>query len=126
MKMTIKQKFKSAVKRGTGEANLLMMEHPEADFSKEIIIASLRNLSYDNKCDMRADYVFGLIELSRRKDEIRKAILQALATEANDGWALDQLFELTGRFAKQGDKEAREAIYKRFYVNPIEIGRAHV
>jgi len=118
--MTLKQKFKSAVKRGTGEAYLLMMEHPEADFSKELITASLRNLSYDNQCDMRADYVFGLIELSSRKSEIRQAILKALATETNDGWALDQLFELTGRFARQGDKEAREAIYKRFYANTIE------
>ena len=118
--MTLKQKFKSAIKRGTGEAYILMIENPDVDFSNEIIIASLKNLSYDNQCENRAEYVFGLIELSKQKERIRQAILQALATEENDGWALSQVFDLAGMFAKQGDKEAREAIYKRFYNNPIE------
>lgn len=34
-------------------------------------------------------------------------------------WALDQLFDITALFAKQGDKEAKQAIYKRYYKREI-------
>ncbi len=91
-----------------------MMEHPNLDFSADIIRASLKNLSYDNQLEDRAEYVFGLIERSNQKDKIKDAILNALATETKDPWALEQLFELAGSFVIQGDKQAEKAIYKRF------------
>ena len=43
----LKEKFKNAIKRGTGEAYLLMQENPEVDFSAEIIEAAIKNLAYD-------------------------------------------------------------------------------
>jgi hypothetical protein len=118
--MTPGQRFKSAIKRGTGEAYLLMKANPDLDFSKDIIKAALKNLSYDNQCEgSRADYVFELIQLSGKKEIIRQAILKALATERKDNWALEQLFDITALFAKQGDKEAKKAIYKRIYKKTI-------
>src|SRR4051794_4259448 len=105
----IKQKFKSAIRRGTGEAYLLMQSHPKLDFSRDIIQASLKNFAYDGQCESnRAGYLFELIKLSGKKNKIRDAILKGLATE-NDAWSLAQLFGLAKMFAMQGDMEARES-----------------
>lgn len=122
--MTVRQRFKNAIKRGTGETHLLIKENPKTDFSNEIIKAALKNLSYDNQSEgSRATYLFELIELSNQKEKIRKAILNALATERTDTWALVQLFDLAALFARQGDKEAKKAIYKRFYKKIIKYSK---
>jgi hypothetical protein len=114
--MTIKQRFFSSIKRGTGEAHLLMKAHPEIDFSNEIIKAAIKNFAYDAQCEgSRADYIWELILLANQKEKIRKVILKKLATERKDAWALGQLFDLATLLAKEGDKESRKAIYKRFY-----------
>lgn len=119
--MSSKQKFKSAIKRGTGEAHLLLYENPKVDFSNYIIKAALTNLSYDPQSEgSRADYIFELIELSNQKKKIRKAILKGLTAEEEDTWALDQLYDLTNLFAKKGDKEAKKAIYNRYSKKKIE------
>ncbi|OYU97360.1 MAG: hypothetical protein CFE21_03450 [Bacteroidetes bacterium B1(2017)] len=112
-KKEILRKFRSALERGTGEAYLLLKRNSSIDFSKEILKGAVRNLSYDNQCEgSRADFIFELIELSSKKEKIRQAILDALANERKDYWALVQLFDLAALFALQGDKEARKAIYK--------------
>jgi hypothetical protein len=119
--MTVRQRFKNAIKRGTGETHLLMKANPNIDFSNDIIKAALTNLSYDNQSEgSRANYVFELIELSKQKEKIRQTILKALSTERQDTWALDQLFDLAAKFAIQGDKEAKKAIYKRYYKKTIQ------
>lgn len=119
--MTVRQKFKSAIKRGTGEAHLIMKDNSKVDFSSDIINAALTNLSYDNQSEgSRANYVYDLIELSNQKGKIKDAVLKGLATERKDSWALDQLFEITALFAKQGDKEAKKEIYKRFHKKIIK------
>ena len=119
--MTVNPKFKSAIKRGTGEAYLLMKSNPDIDFSNYIIKASFSNLSYDNQSEgSRAKYIFELIQLSKQKEKIRKAILKRLSTERKDTWALVQLFDLAALFAKNGDEESKKAIYKRFYKKTIQ------
>ena len=119
--MTIRKRFKSAIKRGTGEAHLIMKSNPAMDFTNDIINAALTNYSYDNQSEgSRATYVFELIELSQNKEKIKKAIIHGLLTERQDTWALDQLFDLSALFAKQGDKAAKKAIYKRFYKKTIQ------
>jgi hypothetical protein len=98
-----------------------MKDNPKIDFSRDIIKAALTNLSYDNQSEgSRADYVFELIELSNQKEKIKQIILKALANERQDTWALDQLFDLAAKFAKQGDNEAKKAIYKRYYKKTIQ------
>jgi hypothetical protein len=124
LKMTnnklIKQKFRSSIKRGTGEAHLIMQNNPTVDFSSDIIKASLKNYAYDGQSEgSRALYLSELIELSKQKDKIRQAILIGLATERQDTWALVQLFDLATIFAKQGHKDAKQAIYKRFFKKVI-------
>lgn len=111
----IKQRFRSSIKRGTGEAHLIMQNNPTVDFSSDIIKASLTNYAYDGQSEgSRALYLTELIALSKQQDKIRKAILFGLSNERKDSWALVQLFDLATFFAKQGNKEAKRAIYKRF------------
>lgn len=63
--MNLKQKFRNAIKRGTGETHLLIKENPTADFSKEIIKVALFDFSYDQQCEPSRDfYIAELIELS--------------------------------------------------------------
>lgn len=111
----IRQRFRNSIKRGTGEAHLIMQNNPSMDFSSDIIKASLTNYAYDGQSEgSRALYISELIELSKQQDKIREAILFGLSNERNDTWALVQLFDLATFFAKQGNKEAKRVIYKRF------------
>lgn len=117
----IKQRFKSSIRRGTGEAYLIMQTNLTIDFSTDIIKAALVNFAYDPQSEgSRALYISELISLSKQRDKIRNAIFKGLATEQEDCWALVQLFDLAVIFAKQGDTDARQAIYNRFNNNSIE------
>lgn len=122
--MTTKQiqsRFFDSVKRGTGEAYLLMKNHPGIDFSKYIIRGALKNYAYDGQCeDSRAQYIFDLTSLSNQKVEIREAVLKGLATEQEDTWSLTHLFDIAKLYAQHGDDEARQSIYDRFSNHPIE------
>jgi hypothetical protein len=83
--MTVRQKFKRAIRRGTGETHLIMKDNPQLDFSNEIIKAALTNFAYDAQCEgSRGKYIFELIELSNKKEKIRKAILEGLDTEGTE------------------------------------------
>jgi hypothetical protein len=74
--MTIRQRFKSAIKRGTGETHLIMKANPKMDFSSDITKAALINYAYDSQSEgSRSDYVFELIELSNQKEKIKKKYL---------------------------------------------------
>lgn len=116
----LKQLFRSSIRRGTGEACLLMKDHPEIDFSSDIIKACLKNFAYDGQMESsRATYLNELISLSPKRNKIRNAVLKALATEREDTWTLTQLFDLAKLFAEKGDIQAKQAIYDRFLVNPI-------
>ena len=118
---SIKMTFRSSIRRGTGEAHLILKSNPTIDFSNEIIKASLTNFAYDGQSEnSRALYLFELIALSNQQDKIRNAILKGLAKEQNDSWTLTQLFDLAKIFAQLGDTEAREAIYDRFLNHPID------
>lgn len=117
----IKRQFFDSLKRGTGEAYLIAKENPTIDFSTYIIKGALRNYAYDGQSESsRAKYIFDLYSLSDKKDKIRQAILNGIATEQEDTWSLTHLFDLAKLFAQQGDQEMRNAIYDRFCNNPIE------
>jgi len=117
----IKRQLLNSLKRGTGEAYLVVEDNPQIDFSTQIIKGALNIFAYDGQSEgSRAKYIFDIISISNQKDKIRKAVLQGLATEQNDTWSLTHLFDLAKLYAQQGDNEAREAIYDRFLNHPIE------
>lgn len=117
----IKSRFFDSLKRGTGEAYLILKENPTVDFSTYVIKGALRNFAYDGQSESsRAQYIFDLYKLSKQKEKIRNAILKGLAQENEDTWSLTHLFDLAKLFALSGDQEMRRAIYDRFCNNPIE------
>lgn len=114
--MNIKQKFKSAIKRGTGETHILLKENPHIDFSKEIIKGVLTNFAYDQQSEGSRDvYIAELIELSSKKEKILPVIYDALRTENNDDWSTEQIFDIAAIFAKKGDEQAKKAVYESYY-----------
>lgn len=116
----LKSQFFNSLKRGTGEAYLISKSNPNIDFSNQIIKGALNIFAYDGQCEgNRAQYIFDIIDISKQKTKIRKAILKGLAIENDDTWNLTHLFALTKLYADKGDTEARRAIYDRFLHNPI-------
>lgn len=114
--MNHKQKFKSAIKRGTGEAHIIIKENPTVDFSKEIIKAALFNFAYDAQAEGSRDfYIAELINLSSQKDKILPAIYDALKNEGDYDWSTEQAFDIAAIFAKEGDERAKEAVYEGYY-----------
>ena len=114
--MNLKQKFKSAIKRGTGEAHILIEENPKVDFSKEIIKAALFNFAYDQQSEgSRDSYIAELTKLSGQRDKILPLIYKALKTESNDDWSTEQIFDIAAIFAKEGDERAKKAVYESYY-----------
>lgn len=113
--------FRNSIRRGTGKAYLLATRHHDCDFTDEIISACVKNFSYDGQCESsRAFYLYRIIQVHGNKNRIKKAILKAINDEVKDTWTLTQLFGLAYLFAKDGDGQFRDAIYKRFYKNTIE------
>jgi len=117
----IKRQFLNSLKRGTGEAYLIVKGNPTIDFSNHIIKGVLNIYAYDGQCEgNRAQYIFDIISISKQKDKIRKAVLNGLSTEQKDTWNLTHLFAITKLYAEKGDTEARKAIYDRFLNHPID------
>lgn len=117
----IKRQFLNSLKRGTGEAYLIVKDNPQINFSNQIIKGVLNNYAYDGQSEgNRAQYIFDIILISKQKDKIRKTVLQGLASEQRKTWNLTHLFALAKLFAEQDDSEMKQAIYDRFCNNPIE------
>lgn len=117
----IKRQFLHSLKRGTGEAYLIVKNNPNIDFSNQIIKGALNIYAYDGQCEgNRAQYIYDIISVSTQQDKIRKAVLQGLATEQNDTWNLTHLFALAKLYAQHNDTEVKKAIYDRFLNHQIE------
>lgn len=117
----IKRQFFNSLKRGTGEAYLLVRDNPKIDFSNHIIKGALNIYAYDGQSEgNRAQYIFDIISITKQKDKIRKAILQGLANEKEHTWNLTHLFVLAKLFAEQDDIEVKQAMYDRFLNPSIE------
>lgn len=113
--MDIKQRFRHSIRRGTGEAYLILRDHPAIDFSQDILKVALKNYAYDGQVEgSRADYISRFINLSPKKERMVSRILKALAAGQQDTWALVQLFDLAAIYALEGNPKAHWAIYRRY------------
>ena len=116
--MTIMENFRSSVRRGTGEAVLIMQQYPRIDFSKEIFRASTHVYGYDPQCEgSRGYYLSRLIDLSPQKDSLLNKILVALSRKKEDDYELWQMFNIARIYAEQGYVKARQAMYRVFRRN---------
>ncbi|HSC53173.1 MAG TPA: hypothetical protein VLC98_06135 [Phnomibacter sp.] len=111
----VKRRFLNSLKRGTGEAYLILQDYPNIDFSDLIIKGATVNFAYDQQCEgSRAKFVFRLFRKSMQKDKIVNAVLAKLQLEKTDYWSLNQMCDLAVLFFKAGYTQAKSALYNRF------------
>lgn len=114
----LKNKFKNSLKRGTGQAILILKDNPNLDLSNFIIKASINNLAYDPQCEgSRDEYIYELIKLSSSYEKIESELLKNLTESKDENWGIFQLFKIVKLFAKDGSLKARDAIYERYKKN---------
>lgn len=76
----------------------------------------MRNYAYNGQPESsKAQYIFDLYLLSDKKDKIRKAILNGIATEQEYTWSLTHLFDLAKLLSRFKNKEGKWGI-------PISMG----
>ena len=117
----LRQRFFDSLKRGTGEAYMLLKENRQVDFSDLIIKGAIKDYSYDNQSEgSRADYIYRLIKSAKQKDKIVKHVLAKLQSEKNDQYGLYQMCDLAVKFYKAGYVKAKRVLYDRFKKNVLE------
>ena len=117
----VKRQFSNSLKRGTGEAYLILQGNPNIDFSDIIIKGAVKNYAYDQQSEgSRAVYIYQFIKKVKQKDKIIKAVLTKLKVEKEDYWSLDQMCDLAVLFFKAGHTEAKTTLYNRFNKNTLE------
>ncbi|MBI3731486.1 MAG: hypothetical protein HY254_24575 [Burkholderiales bacterium] len=111
----LQEQFFHSLNLGTGRAMLLMKAHPQIDFSKELIAASVRNLANDVQSEgSRADYLYPMIRRAKNRDLIEKAVLQKLKKKKSDVSDLNQLCDLALHFYQDGNLHAHDIFIERF------------
>jgi len=117
----LRQQFFSSLKRGTGEAYLIMLTNPKVDFSNYIIKCATTNHANDAQSEgSRAEYIYRFIKKAKQKEQIISAVLSELQIKKEDFWGLWQMCDLAVLFFKDGYEEARAALYARFKLNEVE------
>lgn len=115
MKDLVKEEFQGAIKKGTGQAILLLKKHPELDFSGMLLEACLKNLDYDPQCSGdRAEYLFEMIGLLKDRAEFEEKLLIEFLKPDLDDWGTDQMFELARLMAQNGNQRAKTAMYQKY------------
>ncbi|TAE72122.1 MAG: hypothetical protein EAZ85_10075 [Bacteroidetes bacterium] len=117
----IKQLFLNSLKRGTGDAYIILKDNPTINFSSLIIKGAITNFAYDNQSEgSRANYIYQLIKKSKHKEKIINAVLTKLQFEKDDFYGLDQMCDLAVKFYKDGNILGKTALYNRFEKNNLE------
>lgn len=120
MNSLVLQSFKQAIKNGTGEAILILMDNPLVNLDKLIVKACTHNLAYDPQCEgSRADYLFDILTLAKNQEKIEDTIVDNLLHARENDWDTTLLFDLVRVLAFNGNQQARIALYER-YSNNIE------
>ncbi|MBC5836252.1 hypothetical protein G6N05_15275 [Flavobacterium sp. F372] len=117
----IRNQFLNSLKLGTGKTYLILKQNPSIDFSDLIVKGAVENFAYDAQSEgSRANYIFKLIQKSKKKEKITSTILTKLVSKKTDDYGLDQLCDLAVLFHKHGNLKAKDALYKRFEKNIID------
>ena len=106
--------FADVLQKGLGRAFNYVKQLDELEIRDDLLNACLHNLAYDAQCESRsAKWLFELIHLTGNSEFYRDKIFTALPT-TNDFWDLKQLYDLVLIWAKQGNLEAKEIIYRTY------------
>jgi hypothetical protein len=118
--MTVMDRFQSSIRRGTGAAVLIIQEHPEIDFSREILKAAKKYLGYDPQREGgRQKYLAAIIDISAQKDNIIDKLLIMLEKMKASEWdyGMQQVNQIVSIYAQRGNEKARKLLYKLYRKN---------
>jgi hypothetical protein len=108
---TIEEELQWMFHVGMGRAILFLMNQDLSHYRELILDSCLHNYAYDHQVEgTRAEYLYPLIRKSGEEDYYRREILRAIP-EATDWSDAEQLLDFAVIFARQGDEQAREALY---------------
>lgn len=103
--------------KGMGRAIQFLMGQDISQYRDIILNACIHDQAYDQQCeDTRAQYLYPLIKMSGEESFYRKEILRALP-DAVEYFDAEQMLDFALFFAKDGDENARKAIYEKIELN---------
>ena len=124
-----KDKFEKSFRLGLGRAYLHVKEHGDDGLQGVILSYCLENPCYDPQCEgSRAEWLMSVINLCSEPNYYTNKIIQELG-KTKDDWNISQLYDLCFIIAKQGNKQARKAIYDCFdkqEFNEAYLGGDHI
>jgi len=104
--------FERSLVSGRGDIVLYLQTYDTALYRDALLHACLHNVAFDPQSNgRRYEYLFDLIQLTGEPQFFREHILAALPTADIEDYSRQQLYGLAGRFAAQGDNEARRLMY---------------
>lgn len=104
--------FTRSLVSGRGDIVLYLQTHAAAPYRDALLRACLHNVAFDPMSNGdRYDYLYDLIQLTSEPQSFRDHILAALPTADIEDYSRQQLYGLAGRFAANGDEEARRLMY---------------
>lgn len=113
----MKSKFKDALLTCSDEAISLIKENPDIDFSDLIINATINIFDYCSDCDCdHEEFLFSLIKICSQRENIESFILENLLNNKHT-LASFSLFNMAKLIFIDGNKQAKNIIYKRYSQN---------
>jgi hypothetical protein len=113
----MKSKFKDALLTCSDEAILIIKENPNIDFSDLLINATINIFDYCSDCDCdHEEFLFSLIKNCLQREYIESFILDNLLNNKHT-LASFSLFNLAKLMFIDGNKQAKDIIYKRYSKN---------
>ena len=114
--MLTSEEFRDALAKGRGRA-VQYVRAASAEAVRDVLLdACIQCKAYDTQCEgFRADWLFGMIELTGEPGYYREKILEAIPSSRDaDSYDFWQLYYLAKEFASRGDAECREVLYREF------------
>ncbi|MCL2622974.1 MAG: hypothetical protein FWD31_04830 [Planctomycetaceae bacterium] len=128
MNSLTREEFQDALKKGLGRAVRHVKNSPPELVREDLLDTCTHCKAYDTQCEgFRADWLFGMIELTGEQDYYREKILEAVPENRDaDSYDFWQLYHLAKEFAIRGDSECRTVLYREFdlMVDDNNIGGA--
>ncbi|PCJ58325.1 MAG: hypothetical protein COA79_13795 [Planctomycetota bacterium] len=117
MKSSIQDLFRVAIKNGTGDATLILKNHPNVDFDNLILEACMKNLAYDPQIEGRTHYLLEILSLSKNRRVIEDEIFDSIRCANEVDHDLYQKIGLAKDLALASNKDAKVSLYDRYTKN---------
>jgi hypothetical protein len=114
------EEFQRCINLGLGRVILYLQNHSSELYRNAILHACLHNTIYDRKLENnKGEYLREIIRLSGEETFYRQQVIEALKIADTSQYNRDisHLLDIAGCFAKEGDSEARQILYKLFDAN---------